>query len=250
MSFGNARCLVCRECGAEQDLGPFYVCPQCFGPLEVGYEFGAVTRAEIEAGPRSIWRYRALLPVRPDIADIPNLEPGFTRLVKADRLAGELGMRALWVKDDSGNPTHSFKDRVVAVALVRGPRARLHGARLPVDRKPRQRGRRRGGPGRDPQRRVHPVEPRAREGADDRGIRRHAGRRRRQLRRRQPARVGDRRRAAGLGVRERQRPAVLRRGLQDAGVRGRRAARLAAAGPGGDPGRLRLAAHQGRQGLR
>jgi threonine synthase len=118
VSFGNARCLVCRECGAEQDLGPFYVCPQCFGPLEVGYEFGAVTRAEIESGPRSIWRYRALLPVRPDIAEIPNLEPGFTRLVRADRLAGELGLRALWVKDDSGNPTHSFKDRVVAVALA------------------------------------------------------------------------------------------------------------------------------------
>lgn len=118
MSFGNARCLVCRECGAEQDLGPFYVCPQCFGPLEVGYEFGAVSRAEIASGPRSIWRYRALLPVRADIADIPNVEPGFTRLVKADRLAGELGMRSLWVKDDSGNPTHSFKDRVVAVALA------------------------------------------------------------------------------------------------------------------------------------
>jgi threonine synthase len=118
VSFGNARCLVCRECGAEQDLGPFYVCPHCFGPLEVGYEFGAVSRAEIESGPRSIWRYRALLPVRPDIAEIPNVEPGFTRLVKADRLAGELGMRSLWVKDDSGNPTHSFKDRVVAVALA------------------------------------------------------------------------------------------------------------------------------------
>ena len=77
-----------------------------------------ITRASIEAGPPNIWRYRDLLPVRPDIATIPNTEPGFTRLVKADNLARELGLRTLWVKDDSGNPTHSFKDRVVAVALA------------------------------------------------------------------------------------------------------------------------------------
>ena len=77
-----------------------------------------ITRASIEAGPPNIWRYRDLLPVRSDIATIPNTEPGFTRLVKADNLARELGLRTLWVKDDSGNPTHSFKDRVVAVALA------------------------------------------------------------------------------------------------------------------------------------
>jgi threonine synthase len=117
-SFGHARCLVCRECGAEQQLGPFYACQECFGPLEVGYDFPTVTRASIEAGPRNIWRYADLLPVRPDIATIPNTEPGFTRLVKADNLARELGLETLWVKDDSGNPTHSFKDRVVAVALA------------------------------------------------------------------------------------------------------------------------------------
>jgi threonine synthase len=117
-SFGNARCLVCRECGSEQPLGPFYACPECFGPLEVGYTFPTITRAQIEAGPKNIWRYRDLLPVRPDIADIPNMEPGFTRLLRADNLARELGLRRLWVKDDSGNPTHSFKDRVVAVALA------------------------------------------------------------------------------------------------------------------------------------
>jgi threonine synthase len=63
-----------------------------------------------------LWRYRALLPVRPTAADEPNLAPGWTRLLRADNLAAELGMRTLWVKDDSGNPTHSFKDRVVAVA--------------------------------------------------------------------------------------------------------------------------------------
>jgi threonine synthase len=116
--FGNARCLVCRECGAEQPLGPFYACAECFGPLEVGYDFPALTRADIEAGPRNIWRYAELLPVRRDIASIPNTEPGLTRLVRADNLARELGLRRLWVKDDSGNPTHSFKDRVVAVALA------------------------------------------------------------------------------------------------------------------------------------
>jgi threonine synthase len=117
-SFGNARCLVCRECGAEEELGPFYACPECFGPLEVAYSFPQATRARVESGPKNIWRYADLLPVRPDIATIPNTEPGFTRLIRADNLARELGLRTLWVKDDSGNPTHSFKDRVVAVALA------------------------------------------------------------------------------------------------------------------------------------
>jgi threonine synthase len=77
-----------------------------------------VSRASIEAGPRSIWRYRDLLPVPANVAETPNTDPGFTRLVRADRLAAELGIKTLWVKDDSGNPTHSFKDRVVAVALA------------------------------------------------------------------------------------------------------------------------------------
>ncbi len=117
-AFGHARALVCRACGAEQLLGPFYACQECFGPLEVGYDLPDVTRAQIEAGPTNIWRYRSLLPVRDDIATIPNTEPGFTRLIRADNLARELGLKSLWVKDDSGNPTHSFKDRVVAVALA------------------------------------------------------------------------------------------------------------------------------------
>ncbi len=117
-AFGPATHLACRECGHRTELGPHYACTECFGPLEVGYEFGRVTREQIEAGPRSIWRYRSLLPVPDDVATFPNTDPGFTRLVKADNLARELGMRSLWVKDDSGNPTHSFKDRVVAVALA------------------------------------------------------------------------------------------------------------------------------------
>jgi len=116
-AFGNATDLVCRECGATQPLGPSYACLECFGPLEVAYDFPAVTREQIEAGPKNIWRYQPLLPVPADITSSPNMEPGFTRLIKAHNLGRELGIRNLWVKDDSGNPTHSFKDRVVAQAL-------------------------------------------------------------------------------------------------------------------------------------
>ena len=116
-AFGNATHLSCRECGATHVLGPFYACPECFGPLEIAYDFPQVTRAQIEAGPANIWRYRSLLPVPTDIVDSPNMEPGFTRLLRAGNLGRDLGIDRLWVKDDSGNPTHSFKDRVVAIAL-------------------------------------------------------------------------------------------------------------------------------------
>ena len=116
-AFGPAVGLVCRECGATRELGPHYVCHECFGPLEIAYQFGDVTREQIEAGPANIWRYKALLPVPDDIESSPNLEPGFTRLLEARNLAAELGIAKLWVKDDSTNPTNSFKDRVVACAL-------------------------------------------------------------------------------------------------------------------------------------
>jgi threonine synthase len=115
---GAATHLSCRECGATSPLGAFYACVECFGPLEVGYDFGRVSRERIATGPRSIWRYRDLLPVPANVEDTPNTDPGWTRLLRADRLGRELGIRTLWVKDDSGNPTHSFKDRVVAVALA------------------------------------------------------------------------------------------------------------------------------------
>ncbi len=82
-AFGHAVALICRACGTQQRLGAYYACMECFGPLEVSYDF-----------------------------------PALTRLVRAGNLARELGMRTLWVKDDSGNPTHSFKDRVVALALA------------------------------------------------------------------------------------------------------------------------------------
>jgi threonine synthase len=116
-AFGNGTHLSCRACGAKSPLGPFYACMECFGPLEVGYEYPTITREQIEAGPKNIWRYQPLLPVPVDVASFPNTEPGYTRLIDAGNLARELGLRKLWVKDDSGNPTHSFKDRVVASAL-------------------------------------------------------------------------------------------------------------------------------------
>jgi threonine synthase len=120
-AFGPAVALVCRECGSRVPLGARYACEECFGPLEVAYDpeaLARVTREQIEAGPRSMWRYAPLLPVPADPSERPtDLEPGLTRLHRADQLAAALGMKSLWVKDDSGNPTHSFKDRVVAVAV-------------------------------------------------------------------------------------------------------------------------------------
>ncbi|KAA2266120.1 threonine synthase [Solihabitans fulvus] len=115
---GPARALSCRECGHQIPLAAEFACAECFGPLEVAYEFGKIRREDIEAGPKSIWRYRGLLPVPSDVDSHPNTDPGLTRLVRADRLGAALGVKNLWVKDDTGNPTHSFKDRVVAVALA------------------------------------------------------------------------------------------------------------------------------------
>jgi threonine synthase len=123
VDLGPAAALSCRECGHRVPLGPVFACEECFGPLEIAYDFSAYDteelRKQIEAGPANIWRYAPLLPVPADVADKPNINPGWTKLVKADNLARELGVDAgkLFVKDDSGNPTHSFKDRVVAQAI-------------------------------------------------------------------------------------------------------------------------------------
>src|SRR5215469_8728839 len=116
--FGYATHLSCRECGATSELGSTHACSECFGPLEVAYDLPPITRRTVEAGPLSMWRYASLLPVPADVASTPNLDPGWTRLIKADQLAHALGMRELWIKDERGNPTHSFKDRVVGVALA------------------------------------------------------------------------------------------------------------------------------------
>ncbi|MER7000637.1 threonine synthase [Streptomyces sp. NPDC000410] len=122
VDLGPASGLSCRECGETFALGPIFACELCFGPLEVAYDLPSgdpeALRKQIESGPENIWRYAPLLPVPADVASKPNLNPGWTKLVKADNLARELGVTGgLYVKDDSGNPTHSFKDRVVAQAL-------------------------------------------------------------------------------------------------------------------------------------
>src|SRR5438034_4510405 len=116
-----AQALQCKECQAEYPLEARYVCDVCFGPLEVAYDFSgldaAETRRRIQAGPQDIWRYSDFLPFdrRPRTA----LAAGVTPLVRADRLAERLGIREVWVKNDAANPTHSFKDRVVTVALAK-----------------------------------------------------------------------------------------------------------------------------------
>src|SRR4030095_15156880 len=81
---GPARALSCRECGHQVPLAPEFAWPQCFGPLEVAYDFDGVTRESIEAGPKSIWRYRQLLPVPATVHQHPNTQPGPTPLIKAD----------------------------------------------------------------------------------------------------------------------------------------------------------------------
>src|SRR5215470_11415260 len=116
--FGYATHLSCRECGHTCPIGSGHACAECFGPLEVAYDLPRLSRASIESGPLSMWRYASLLPVPADVASTPNLDPGWTRLVRADQLASVLCMRELWIKDERANPTHSFKDRVVGVALA------------------------------------------------------------------------------------------------------------------------------------
>jgi threonine synthase len=113
--------LTCRECGRGYPAEALHVCDFCFGPLEVAYDLDAVratiTRERVEAGPRTIWRWADLLPSIPP-GEI-DLGAGGTPLVRADRLAAELGLGQLWLKDDTRNPTGSFKDRVVSVALAK-----------------------------------------------------------------------------------------------------------------------------------
>ena len=115
-----ATALRCKECERLGELTAAYVCEYCFGPLEVEYDreliAARVTRESIAAGPHSLWRYRDFLPCAPQDPNA-GLPSGMTPLVKAPRLAEELGLRDVWVKNDTANPTHSFKDRVVSVAL-------------------------------------------------------------------------------------------------------------------------------------
>jgi threonine synthase len=116
-----ATSLRCRVCETQYPLDPIGVCARCFGPLDPIYDRDeqrrTVSRASIEAGPASIWRYADLLPVAAPAEQ--RLAPGFTPLVQAPRLAEALGVGELWLKLDTANPTHSFKDRVVAVAAAK-----------------------------------------------------------------------------------------------------------------------------------
>ncbi len=119
--------LRCRACEREYELEPVGVCARCFGPLDPIYDTEALrrtlSRELIEAGPPSLWRYAPLLPVSPPAE--PRLAPGLTPLVAAPRLASAVGVGTLYLKLDTANPTHSFKDRVVAVACAK---ALEHGA--------------------------------------------------------------------------------------------------------------------------
>src|SRR6202048_2908215 len=112
--------MRCRECGSEYELQATHVCEMCFGPLDVVYDQAAlkkvVSRQRIEQGPKSMWRYRDLLPIE-ESTPVVTLGEGMTPLVKADRLGAELGLKNLYLKNDSMNPTNSFKDRVVSVAI-------------------------------------------------------------------------------------------------------------------------------------
>jgi threonine synthase len=114
--------LRCKECKTTYPLEAQYVCERCFGPLEVAYEprtdaDPAALRRRIQAGPHSLWRYTDFLPVQKPPRGV--LPAGFTPLVRAERLAEQLGLQEVWVKNDAANPTHSFKDRVVSVAMAR-----------------------------------------------------------------------------------------------------------------------------------
>jgi threonine synthase len=118
---GRIRGLLCRECGELYPAEARHVCEMCFGPLEVAYDYkligAAINRQAIERGPRTIWRYRELLPIEGE--RVVDTATGFTPLVRAENLGRVLGLNNLWLKNDTVNPTFSFKDRPVSVASTR-----------------------------------------------------------------------------------------------------------------------------------
>src|SRR3954470_12290603 len=116
-----AEALKCKECSTAYPLEARYVCERCFGPLEVAYRpptsDAPALKRRIQAGPHTLWRYADFLPLAdPARSALPT---GWTPLVRANRLAERLGLREVWIKNETANPTHSFKDRVVSVALAR-----------------------------------------------------------------------------------------------------------------------------------
>jgi threonine synthase len=118
---GRVRGLQCRECGQLYPAEARHVCEMCFGPLEVVYDYdlirASISRQKIENGPRTLWRYRDLLPIEGD--RLIDTDTGFTPLVRAENLGRVLGLRNLWLKNDTVNPTFSFKDRPVSIASTR-----------------------------------------------------------------------------------------------------------------------------------
>ena len=220
--------LTCHLCGATYPPKASWVCSDCLGPLEVTYDYDAVrkviSRELIESRPRSLWRYLELLPVEEPRT---GFNSGFTPLVRATRLAEELGVSELYIKDDSVNhPTFSYKDRVVSVAATQGVElgfpvfgcastgnlagsVAAHAARLGLAVL-----------------RVHPARSRAGEDSRRGHLSAARRRRRRQLRRCESAVHADRG-SIRLGIREHQPPQLLRRRREDDGLRDRRAAWLA-----------------------
>ena len=246
-----AEALKCKECSTTYPLEARYVCERCFGPLEVAYRPTGLGSGGAQAadpgGAEHALALRRLPPARPHAAHVAADRADAAGARRPARRAAR-PRRALDQERD-GQPD----------ALVQGPRrldraragdrARLRHRRLRLDRQPRRRGRGARRLRRPARLRLHPRRPRAGEDPLRGRLRRADHRRARQLRRCQPALHRGVRGARGLGVRQRQRAAVLRRGLQDARLRDGRAARLGAAGPRRRADRLGLAVHEGRARL-
>ena len=247
--FGYATGLSCRECGKVYELGPHYACEECFGPLEVCYDYPRADPGGHRGRPAE---HVAVRPAAPGPARHRQPAHHRARLHQADPRRQPRARAGHAQAVDQGRPGQPD-------ALVQGPGGRggpgrrhrdgLQGAGLPVHRQPGQRGGRRGGAGRAPLGGHGARRPGAGEDHHHLGLRRHVRHRGRHLRRREPAGLRARGRAPGLGVRQRQRAALLRRGVQDARLRDRRAARLAAARAGGGADRVGRAAGEGGQGL-
>ena len=127
---GRIRGLQCRECGQLYTAEARYTCELCFGPLEVSYDYDLIrqeiSRESIAAGPRTLWRYRALLPIEGD--RVVDTHAGFTPLVRAENLGRAIGLRNLWLKNDTVNPTVNAKTGGVlelSVTTVNGPETPL-----------------------------------------------------------------------------------------------------------------------------
>ena len=243
--------LRCRECARSYPAEALHVCEWCFGPLEVVYDYEAIaastSRERIAAGPKTIWRYADLLPASAEGA--VDLGAGLTPLLRADRLGAELGLSDLWLKNDTVNPTGSFKDRVVSVALTRARElgfkvaacastgnlansVAAHAARagmrsvvcIPADLE------------------IPKVVTTAVFGGTLvalTGNYDEVNRLCAELASEYPT----------LGFRQRQRPQLLRRGLEDPCVRGRRTARVEGPRPCGGAGRFGKPARQGGEGF-